>query len=332
MSCKFLLQCGAIVMMALTLVSCDKDDDSTYIPATDIPAFVGLLSSGNSADKNLPEGYKIEALRSAYDSYTFEYDKNGKLISICGIKLNNGILSGSWNDTSERGRLNIGLTVNAKGLLSRLFGIIEEWEDDEYYKETYNLSCTYNTNDMIRTLTGSYEYIEDGDTGKGSIKAVFNYNGLKLISCTLEDKCHWKEDNITEIYTSNVTLNYDKTYNNTFFQYTEDLINFYDLTEILGDLGLPYLGLLGKASAMLPTSIKETWTESNDEGVYSGSRTLQCEHYAFNTFGALSSAGDYNYYYTSKGNYVTREQDLRKAIRKRISKHHNAKHTSRRKS
>lgn len=298
MSCKFLLQCGAIVTMALTLVSCDKDDENFI--GSPMPISCGILDNGTSNNGGLPYGYRIYSM----GNIQYGYNEDGRLRFISdGDDFfyfdKNLSFSFSEEDTydGEYYEENFAASLNADGLITQGVGHYYEKDGDESLKADITVNVSYNPNKQISSVSINESWVEkEGKTTeKGYYKEQYTlvYSGTRLDR--VEMNYTEKDDEIEHGYYI-WTLNYASSVKNTFFQYTPYLIDC-----VFEETALPYfapLGIVGRASSMLPSSISVRYSEGSSSGTY----TITCGSYSFNSYGALSSADGQSYSYTTIGN------------------------------
>lgn len=293
---------AALAVVALTFpTSCGSDDDDiSGVPGvnpTDVPTSAGDVSSGTDADKNLPDGYKIASV----GGLEYEYDENGKLIMVDGFTINNGVMSGDGWMTK--------ISVNNKGLITTTYDkeVFNEYGENGLYECT--MTCTYNSNDQLSSTRCVFKYEETYDgvkcTESGSANCTFTYEGKKLVKVTSDGNGQETEGKYTEKYSEkqDFTFIYENSPVNTFYQYTPYM------EEVIDDISWEcsylsafcYLGLVGKASSMLPAKIIEDEEHIEDGEKETHSHTTNCGPYSFNSYGALSSADGEKYTYTTVG-------------------------------
>lgn len=278
---------GILLSLAFTTTSCKEDE----LTPGEMPQNAGLISSGTSLDKDLPEGYRI----SSVGSTKVRYDEKGRIESIYNGDETIYFESGSfvYSDDEEE----VKFSLNSQNLISRITMSYYEGDKYEYAKENGTAIFSYNENNQLSSISinSTWEEYEDGEKWKGSYtdKYTFSYSGKKLKKVV--DSWDENEDDYNEKGKFEYTLEYDSDYNNPFFQYTPNVI---ELVELDGCEVFAYLGLFGRASSKLPTRIsyKEI---SEDGGTEYDNGTIYCGPYRYNSYGALSSADGYSYSYTT---------------------------------
>lgn len=171
-----------------------------------------------------------------------------------------------------------------------------------YYLKYNQRYCifSYNENNQLSSITikSTWEEYEDGEKEKGSYtdKYTFSYSGKRLTRVVDS----WEEiDDHKDKGRCEYTLKYDSDYDNPFYQYTPKVVDY--LMDMEGLEAFAYLGLLGRASSKLPTSIsyeEEEYCQEDGKTEYYNSST-SCGPYRYNSYGALSSADGYSYSYTT---------------------------------
>lgn len=292
MKSKFFLAC-ALAAISLTTISCSKDDDD--VKADVVPEGVGALTSGTSLDNALPNGYRLASV----DDCVFFYNNDGSL---------NGF---DWDGESvhfQDGKLvyefdgaKTSISLNKQGLITQASESFEYHDEYESGKGTGSMKCSYNSNSQLTSLSlsGTEEYIDEGFKGKFTFKMSCNltYAGSKLSKVTVD--IEEAEAGYKETEKDNITFSYDENYPNPFGQYTARIINNC-FAEMLPE-PLAYLGLFGRASSELPTSmtIVEECTEDGEKET--DNHTLNCGPYVYNSYGALAEADGRVYTYTTLG-------------------------------
>lgn len=301
---KSLLLFGGLLMgLALTTVSCGSDENEDEIengseqkPGSG-SSRIGALSSGTSLDKELPEGYRIWTV----GSHKFYYDEMGRLTS---IENGDGAFPFDFNKevTYGNGMLGYKITLNSKNLITKVTFSYEKGSGIEYDRESGSATFSYNSNNQLTSYTvkSNWEQVDDGEFESGTINdnVKLTYSGKKLVKIVYDyEEIEDHKDAGTEVY----TLNYDDDYDNPFYQYTPKLV-----TRIFGQdefESFAFLGLFGRASSSLPTSIDYTddyfcemdGKEDHEEG------SSACGSYTYNSYGALKSADGKFYSYTTVG-------------------------------
>lgn len=328
-----------LLLSALTLsTSCGSDDDDnnggggTPITPTSVPTTAGALSSGTDADKALPEGYRLTS--AGY--YTFGYDENGKLTSFDGDQVKDGVISGGhdgykWTDK---------LSISKDGLLIALTSNEEEKNEYDSYAVATTATFSYNASRQLVGMSTTYTTTETEDgykyVEKGTISATFKYDGGKLVSINSKGNGTATDGIESEKYSEDATwtLSYDETYPNIFFQYTPNMAEAVsDATwEMTMADGYALLGLLGRASNVLPTTIAYVEKSVEDGEADEDTHNIQCGPYSYNEYGAIASADrqQYSYGVTTRAavpewQAVAKRPSVRERIAKLRSRMHNSK-------
>lgn len=303
---KKIMLCGAIVAaLSFSMISCDNDNGGGNGGSS--ATSVGALHSGTALDNDLPDGYRV----SSVDDFDFYYDEKGRLTGFSDNNMDYEFQKGTYNIKfeDEAETVNVSIKVNGKGCITSVSGSSYygegdgEYEKGEYEKGNISFSLSYNGNNQLTSATvkESWEEYAGGERDRGSYseKLQFTYNGTKLTKVTT----NWEEKEEGDIDTGTYTLtySYDYDYENPFYQYTPGLLRFVDEAEMEPLDALAYVGMLGKASSMLPTSaqIYETYYCSEDRKSDEYEYTRSCGPYRYNSYGALSSADGESYRYTT---------------------------------
>lgn len=291
---------GLLCALALTAVSCGDDDNEGDGPGngggggSTSSVSVGSLSSGNAAlDNALPSGYRIQAV----GDYSVGYDESGRLAFIDGrggyLQFQDGKLSVKYSD--EEGSGEVTIKLNGMNLISEFIMKSEFKEGNDYEKQSGKATFNYNSNLQLSSWTSKddWEEKEDGETSKGSdvctVEASYS-NGILAKTSWVEKSV---EDGESETEREEYTLNYAQDYPNPFYQYTDNVMDAVIDADGTPLSALVYVGLFGRASSKLPTSITN---------VYDGrTYTDQCGPYTYNQYGALESADGKRYTYTTIG-------------------------------
>lgn len=313
-----------IATASISFTSCSKDDpepEPQPQASSEIPATAGMLSSGTDADKNLPEGYRIISVGGT----EYGYDANGKLIDIDGITVQNGTLSYSFEDEYGYYKYVSSLTFDSNGLLIAENAKEEGTQEGEKWTVETQISCTYNANKQISTISSRYIW-KDGEqsTERGQSTATFTYDNMKLDQITYSEE--GEEDGDISKESGTYKFIYGNSLTTIFFQYTPRLADLLDdvTMELSYIKDYAYLGLMGRASSMLPTSITSERKGSGEE-----TSTYQCGPYEFNAYGALRSADNETYTYSIGDNANTPAMKVaskKSNLHKRISTLHRRFH------
>lgn len=299
MNKKLLFCSAALAALSVSMVSCSKDEAEE----TNQPTNIGTLSSGTSLDADLPEGYRI----SSVDDISYYYDNNGRLEAISyddePFVFENGTFSFRFEE--EDGYVVCKTLVNSSNLISSISTNINFSDGNYSEKGTITCSFNYNSNKQLASFSLKEEFsgYEDGERFSESYteKYVLTYSGKKLtnVKCNFEER----EDGERESGTISTRLNYDEDYPNHFFQYTHGLVEraINSELDILG--AFFYVGLLGKASSSLPTSVSRSYTDSDGKEY---ERENKCGPYTYNSYQALKSAGEMTYKYTTVATNASR--------------------------
>lgn len=297
---KKIMLCGAIVAaLSFSMISCDNDNGGGNGGSS--ATSVGALHSGTALDNDLPDGYRV----SSVDYYEFTYDEKGRLTGFSDDDMDYEFQKGTYNikfeDDGES--VNASIKVNGKGCITSVSASSNYSDGDEYEKGSLSFSFSYNGNNQLAsaTMKRSWEEYEDGEKERGSFNETLQltYNGTKLSKVVLK----WEEkDDHIDSGTYTLSYSYDEDYENPFYQYTPRLLWFAEEAEIEPVEALAYVGMLGKASSKLPTSVKVSETyycahDDDDNGEWE--HTYDCGPYRYNSYGALSSADGESYRYTT---------------------------------
>lgn len=206
------------------------------------------------------------------------------------------------------------LSFTKNGYISKLSASWSEEDEDYSEKGSGTMSFTYDGSGHLTKIkmTSSFSGKEDGEkySGSGSSEYTITWsdgNMTKVVGKVTE-----KEDGYKFEETVTSTFSYGST-DNAFQQYTKALAYPFDLSD-----GLDYaafVGLLGKSSAKLPSSLKEVYAyeEDGDSGSYT--ETLN-PSYTLNDDGSVKS--EYIGYSTINYSYTTAAAGA-KALAKSVS-------------
>lgn len=292
--------CGAIVAaLSFSMISCDNDNNGGNGGSS--ANTVGGLHSGTALDNDLPDGYRV----SSVGDYDYNYDEVGRLTGFSDDDMYYEFQKGTYNikfeDDGES--VNASIKVNGKGCVTSANASSYYSEGDgDYEKGTISFSLSYNGNNLLTSASvkESWEEYEDGERERGSYTEnhQLTYSGTKLtkVVTTWEEK-----EGHTDSGTYTLTYSYDADYENPFYQYTPRLLMFADEMEPID--ALAYVGMLGRASSMFPSSVKVYETDycSEEKETDEWEHTYDCGPYRFNSYSALSSADGKSYRYTSIG-------------------------------
>lgn len=303
MNKKLFVIAASIAALTFT-ASCSDDDSVSSVKPNDLPSSAGQIKSGTDADDALPQGYKI----SSVDSYDFSYDSNGKLIAINGVAIKDGVMKTSYSEYGEKSTTTIKISSNSKGLITGMTDIEEYSDEDCTEKLVSTTKYEYNSNNQISKAKTAckFEGKEDGEkySGNYTVTTTFSYDGKKLTKMVTEGSGSEDGDKFKEKDVIKFNYSGSNATNNIFYQYTPVLAEV--VSDISWDTNMnepfAYLGMLGKASSMLPSSYSydSEWTEDGEKD--SESYTHNCGPYSFNSYGVLSYADYAYYYYTSNSN------------------------------
>lgn len=299
MKAKFLLLGGVLTALTLATVSCSKDDDEdggfSQVQPGEVPMETGVISSGTSLDRELPAGYRLASVGSC----SFYYGNNGRLEGFDWYGDYFPLTDGKFSFQDEGVTTNI--AFNNQGFISQGSESINIKESGITEKGSANLKCAYNSNNQLTSLSmsGAVEYSEEGYKGKFSygVNCTLTYSGSKLTKVVVN--AEESEGGYKESEKQTLTFIYDENYPNPYGQYTQTLMNEC-FAEMLND-PLVYLGLFGRASSVLPSSIFIEETETEDGETSTKSHTKYCGPYRYNEYGALSYADGNTYTYTTVG-------------------------------
>lgn len=202
--------------------------------------------------------------------YTYNYNEAGQLAGFIYYGSKYYVNVSSFVISSDDGETTAYIETNSDGLISKMKIVEEEYDDDEWEKETQLMSYTYNEAKQLISVSYSYygEEIEDNKhqtySGSGNltntwvngnlVQSVHTVNGIEP-----EDDDYYNYQWIdTYTFDYGNDLNPIKQYP---FCLTDAVNMYYEFEE-----PLCLLGFYGVGSANLPTkkSIKESY--SNSEG------------------------------------------------------------------
>ena len=288
MKSNYLLSMLLIIVGSMTcLSSCGNDDEEggENNPAsggntTDGKAIAGALNGGlGISDK---PGYRI----ASADGYQFGYDTEGNLTSIKydGTELiqSKDPLTITYSDESNK------VYFNKEGYVSKII-----WREGEVGEEPYDGTFTYSydSNRQLKECVIKLSGTDDGEPWTEDYNMSLTYKSGNLTSAT--NKWSYTEVDEGEKDSGSgierAVFSYDNAGDNSCRQYTGTTVDvitsyFAEFTEV----SLPplfFLGLMGKGSVQLPTSINVSWEDFEDEWD-TGGRIFDLS-YAFNAEGAI---------------------------------------------
>lgn len=272
-----------IVASMLCLSSCGDDDEEGGGnnpgggSATSEKVIAGALNGGlGVSDK---PGYRIASAAG----YQFGYDTEGNLTSIkYGAELiqSKDPLTIIYSDESNK------VYFNKEGYVSKIIG---REVGEEPYDGTFTYS--YDSNRQLKECVIKLSGTEDGEPWTEDYNMTFNYQSGNLTSATNK----WSYTEVVEGEKDSgsgierAIFSYDNAVDNSCRQYTGatvDVITSY-FAEFTEETLPPlfFLGLMGKGSMQLPTSINVSWEDFEDEWE-NGGRIFDLS-YAFNAEGAI---------------------------------------------
>lgn len=281
---------AALAAMALCLTACDDGNSGGGGSSSRVNNSIGSLSSGTKADKDLPDGYKIKSV----DGFTFSYDEDGMLTRISGHDSYEVIAKPFTLVPYDEDEGELKVSLNGSGNVSS----VSASGEDEYEKWTGILNCSYNSFGQLSAISMTYKGTEYEDGERFSYtetgKYTFTYDKqhrITLLSFVGEDK-----SDHTDRYTEKYAYEYNDEYENPYYQYTPSLTSNFEDFDVFA-----YLGILGKASAYLPTGYQyeETYYCSEDKETEEEAFHHNCGSYSYNSYGALTSADRTSYTYTT---------------------------------
>ena len=293
MKSNYLLSMLALIVAGmLCLSSCGDDDEEggENNPASggnssSEKVIAGALNGGlGVSDK---PGYRIASAAG----YQFGYDTNGNLTSIKfkGDDFPEGdellqsmdpltIVDYDYDVTNK-------VYFNNDGYVSKVIhaGNYDSGKLDGTF--TFN----YNSERQLKGFTVKLSGTDEDEPWTESSNVTFDYKSGNLTSAT--SKWSYTEVYEGESYSGSgmdrAILSYDNAVKNPYRQYIETIVTFftYDCMILYLD-PLFYLGLFGKSSAQLPSTINISWVDFDDEGETGSS--IYTSSYTFNAEGALA--------------------------------------------
>lgn len=286
---KVFLLGSILTAFTFSFSSCSDDDAE----AGTIPVETGQLSSGTSADNNLPNGYRIASV----GSIRYIYGADGRIEGFDWegdyVQFKEGKLNYNYDGTDTQ------ISLNKQGLITQISESINYKDSDGYDKGDGKMKCSYNSHNQLTSMSFSVneEFSYEGEKGKwsASMNCSLTYSGTKLTKVVAD--IVESEDGHKETGKRTMTFKYDENYPNPFGQYTERI-----LEECFAEMApdpLAYLGLLGRASSELPTSIHTEEVDTEDGETQTFTHDYTCGPYIYNEYGALSKADGHTYTYTT---------------------------------
>lgn len=291
------------VIACVVYSSCSKDDGVSGAPGT--PS--GSMVSDDEEATALLEGIRL----SSVGAYKYNYDENGKFESMdfhsWSAKVENGSkITWEYNNDNEKNRESESYTLN----ISNNHIVSMSMKGSDYYVDKWgesssvqqgNASFSYNAKGQLASI--SYSSSESGSeagerySGSSNGNITFNYSSdHRLLS--IKEIINYNEDGERSTMTKTITCNYDSSPQiNLFYQYTPNMFR-HEFEELEGFM---YLGLLGKASACIPSSYSVIWEEKYDDGESDSGSYSTSSSVSFNSNGTIHSADGQTYSYTNVG-------------------------------
>ncbi len=245
----------ATVALCAGFAACSEDDDNGG------GASGGKSESAASSVITTTDGEKL--LLTSVNGYYFEYDEQGRIISVPDYKFTHNPFTMAYDeyDEYESDEITFTPTLNAKGYLSKL--VYVEAETSEDFSERYECVIYYDYNDEGRLVkmrgNWSETQYEDGEkwTDKGTGTSVYTWENGNLVNVKETEKGgSWRYESTTEFAYGNQQNRYN--------QYTCGMIDVLDA----GYGGAELVGLFGKGTANLPVSYNTYGVEIDEEDDY----------------------------------------------------------------
>lgn len=246
------------------------------------------------ADYDMPIGYRVKSV----GNIRYLYKSNGKLdlIRIGSTEYDLDKRSYSYEEDGHLEEYTY--SFNANNFLTKIKISYRDDAKEAKGDGTYELS--YNSDKQLSQITSSYTetFKENGKSEKivekTSIDFTYTLMRVKRIKLKYEVKETIDGETDKDTYTATIGFNYDddEEYYNRYYQWTPNVIKYgLDLDDNVLLTAMAYIGMLGRASTMLPESID---IEDKD-----GNRTKYCS-YSHNTYDAIKKADGIDYTYTEK--------------------------------
>lgn len=283
----------SIALMAITisfgLTSCSIFEGEGFDDKS-----IGNLDS-ERADIDMPKGYRVKSV----GNIRYVYKSNGRLdlIRIGSKEYDVNKKSYTYEKDGEVEKYTY--SFNGNNFLTKIKTTYRNEEDEAKGDGTIELS--YNTDKQLSKITGSYTetFKEDGKsikyTEKINIEFTYSYMRVKRIKQKYEEKETVNGETKKDTYTTTIGFIYDddEEYYNRYYQWTPNVVNYgLDLEDNDLVAAMAYIGMLGRASTLLPESLE---IEDSEDG----NRTKYCS-YDHNTFDAIRRADGIDYTYTEK--------------------------------
>lgn len=285
---RFFIYMLSAVAMTGVFVSCDDDDDKKD-SSSDTPSAKSYLDV---------DGKRLTSVGSIFKCM---YDDNGDLLSYSSDYATFEVSQKPFKLVyqSDYSSEVYELKFNSLGYISSVSNTYSYKSDNETENAKTNATITYNKNGQVDNIKSTYSgeeiYKGESDSWSGTIVVVFTYSGSVLTKVKSTDNFTYVEDGQKKSATDveEYTFEYDSEYDNTFFQYTPNYANAF-----VGDdlVGLAFIGMFGKASSKLPSSIK--YVEIDDDEEYEHSGSCDCS-YSYMSNGAIKRADNEDYTYSS---------------------------------
>lgn len=296
MKTKFLAFMFSAVTLAGAFSSCGDDEEESGSGSVTEKSFIDV------------DGQRVKSVGRLFN---VSYDDNGDILSYyCDedsyeVSLKPFKLVQEDDNSSEVYEIKF----NGLGFIS---SIVNKYSYDGGYgseSSSTTAKISYNKNGQIESvsITGSGKETYEGETvsWKGSGSETFTYSGSVLTKAKYKvtETASVDGKSAKETWAEDITFEYDDDNENSFFQYTPRYAECV-LEEFEDLMGLAFVGMFGKASSKLPSTIKCIEYEDGEEEDVDN---FSC-YYSYKSNGAIKSADGYDYTYTSVGTRATVEE------------------------
>lgn len=279
----------ATLAVSLSFVSCDIFEGDGFGDRN-----VGNLDA-NFPDNDLPAGYRIKSV----GEIRYFYKSTGKLDIIRVGNTEFDLDKKSLTFVDDGGVEKYTFSFNANNNLKKMKMSYHEEEGDDEGEGSFEF--TYNIDRQLTNISGNYTetYTENGQDVKSKITSnmEITYDAwcVKRIRIKSEERQTIGGKTDKETYSATIGFSYDRDddeFDNRYYQWTPNVLEYgFDLDDAGIAAALAYVGMLGRASRLLPEKLT---IESNDDDY---SKYCSYEH---NSYDAISRADGVKYTYTEK--------------------------------
>ncbi len=264
MNIKFLIYPILTLSLSFMAASCSSDDDKDEPgsgEAVDMPipssVVEGVRVAGDGATKiNYNSDGSIKNAEYNGTIYDFEYE-GSRAAASTGRKLVRIVARGFGDNDGESWQAT-NFKFNTDGFIASYLEKEEEkYGSNEWYKQTINVTISYNGDNRISSmnLSGTWEEMYDGehDSGKAAATIKYSYKGGALESAV------WNESDESNSYTYDYTQSHTNTYNIVTPQLGYGMGFYSPIAYVFATAGY-----LGNASSVLPDKVTHHLIDHED--------------------------------------------------------------------